>query len=228
MSRHSLIESDRPDAELTGAARHVVGVASPHENGARGWSRSRRRDNFPGRSSTITSSASDAAILPRDPCTTKMDGWMKPCFDSHRWLCACAVSPRVSGRLVRKISSQRCSCTSAYRRASAPGSISSSVSQKFSRSQTAFQISRCCRADSEPNESACSSGSLDPHPGTSPTPPDRPQARRNSESPPGRCPERDGVPPASMRCGGQRPFRPDRSLVASATSHRTNSLPPLR
>ena len=48
---------------------------------------------FSGRSSTSTSSCSDAAILPRDPWTTKIDGSSKPCAASQRWLCTCAVSP---------------------------------------------------------------------------------------------------------------------------------------
>ena len=105
MSRHSADRVDGADAQLPRAAGNLA--PSPrHTRIARAVESIATSRQFSGRSSTSTSSASAAAILPREPWTTKTDGG-KPVRDSQRWLCACAVSPAVSGRLVRKISSQR-------------------------------------------------------------------------------------------------------------------------
>ena len=101
---------------------------------------------FSGLSSTTMSSASAAAMSPREPVTTNTLGRGKPFEASHRCDWICDVAPAVVGRLVRKMISQRRSVASAESRATTPGSVSSRCSQNPSIPRMRRQRRRCWRS----------------------------------------------------------------------------------
>ena len=64
---------------------------------------------------------------------------------SQRWLCRCTVRPSLVGRLVTKMTSQRCSSAISAIRLTMPGSVSRSDSQKSVVAASSSQIALFCR-----------------------------------------------------------------------------------